>query len=157
MNRIPFLLLLLLNCKLFCQMQKLTQNNIKGKHAVLLKGTVKIFKGKSWSLLNKGFLGDESIKITVQKNGSFHQLVPVEGITNLYLILNDDAININVEPNKIVTLTWDETSFINSVKIDSPDALTSKKLNFSLQLHKKFRNAELSLWKIIRFIKQKKQ
>lgn len=127
----------------------LMQNNIKGKHTILLKGAIKKFKGKSWSLLNQGFLGNESIKITVREDGSFHQLVPVEGITNLYLLLNDDAVNINVEPNKIVTLTWDQTDFANSLKIDSPDSLTSKKLNFSLHLYKKFRNAEISLFKSI--------
>ncbi len=163
------MLLLFLNCEMHCPAQNklinqfsgvesdvslkdrdlLTKNNLKDKYAILLKGTVRNFTGKSWMLLNEGFLGSQSIKINVLADGTFHQLIPVEGITNLHLMLNDDAVNINVEPNKIVVLSWDETSFSSSVKIDSPDALTSKNLNFNLQLYQKFRNSEISLWKFI--------
>jgi thiol-disulfide isomerase/thioredoxin len=123
----------------------LIQFNSDIRHAILIKGKIENSTITSWLVKNDGYLGHQNYEIVIQPDGTFRQIVPIEGLTNLYLMLNNDAININVEPNDIIVLNWNEKDFENTFYVGSPDKYTNNNLNFNLQLYKKFRNDEILL------------
>lgn len=123
----------------------LKQFNSNNNFAILLKGKVRNSTMNSWVLKNDGFLGHKSFEIAIQADGSFLQIIPIEGLANLYLMLNQDAVNINAEPNNIIVVNWDEKDFENTFNIGSPNKSTNNNLQFNLLLHEKFRDYENQL------------
>lgn len=123
--------------------------NSDSSRAILIKGKVKNSTKDSWLLKNDGFLGHQSIEIEIQSDGLFRQIHLIEGLANLYLMLNNDAININAQPKDIIELYWDENDFNNTIKIKSPTEITHNNLQLNLNLYKGFRSSENTLRQII--------
>jgi|GEM_PF-520849 AhpC/TSA family. len=112
---------------------------------LLIRGKVDNVKRLSWLFVQTGYFDNSSTKIAFDKDGNFKQIVPIEGIQNLYLYLNHDAITIYVQPNDTIDLYWDENNFDNSFTIKSPSFIRNRDLQLNLELYKKFRKDELSL------------
>ncbi len=137
-------ILLFLTC--FLSYQLLTAQNEKSQY-FLIKGKVTNSKESSWSFAETSFLDNEKINVNIQKDGTFNQLVSVEGMQDLYLYLNHDAITIYVQPNDTIEVNWDENNFKESFEIKSPQYSRNIDLQLNLKLYNDFREANSSLSK----------
>lgn len=125
--------------------QLLLAQSDKPAYSFVIKGKVANNKELSWSFANTGFFDNESTEITIKKDGSFNQIVPIEGIQQLYLYLNDDAITIFVQPNDTIEVNWDTKNFKKSFQLKSPNQIRNNELQLNLQLYNEFREEDLSL------------
>lgn len=125
--------------------QLLLAQSEKPTYSFVIKGKIANNKELSWSFASTGFLDNESTEIAVKNNGSFSQILPIEGIQQLYLYLNDDAITIFVQPNDTIEVNWDDKNFKKSFQLKSPNPIRNNELQLNLQLYNTFREEELSL------------
>lgn len=114
-------------------------------YSFVIKGKVVNNTEPSWRFANTGFLDNEVTEINIKKNGTFNQRVPIEGIQQLYLYLNDDAITIFVQPNDTIEVNWDTKNFKKSFQLKSPNQIRNNELQLNLQLYNEFREEERSL------------
>ena len=130
---------------LFFSYQSLIAQNDKTTPHLLIKGKVENAKETTWNLCKTTFFDNKVISVNIQKDGTFNQLVYVEGMQDLYLYLNNDAITIYVQPNDTIEINWDENNFEKTVEIKSPNYDRNIDLQLNLKLHSEFRQAEHSI------------
>jgi len=138
-------ILLFLTC--FFSYQLLIAKNEKTSPHFLIKGKVSNANEPSWNLCKTTFFDNKVISVNIQKDGTFNQLISVEGMQDLYLYLNNNAITIYVQPNDTIELNWDAKNFENTFEIKSPNYDRNIDLQLNLKLHNKFRQAEESISK----------
>jgi peroxiredoxin len=110
-----------------------------------LKGKVLNTKEKTWELAQTEYLGNKTIKIDLQPDGSFDKILPIEGKQDLYLYLNNDAITIYVQPDDIIQLSWDEQNFKKSFKIEAQSRLRTREIQLNLRQYNEFRDPTMKL------------
>jgi peroxiredoxin len=136
---------ILLSLITFFTFQLLTAQVDKTRHSFLIKGKVINTKASTWRFAETDFFENKTISVNIQKDGTFNQIVFVEGTQELHLHLNNDAITIFVQPNDTIELNWDELNFENTFSIKSPNFIRNNNFDLNLELYKKFRNDEQSL------------
>jgi peroxiredoxin len=136
-------ILFFLTC--FLSNQFLTAQNDHTTQYFLIKGKIKNAKEASWNFRESNFLENKQIIIKIESDGTFKQLVPVEGMQDLYLYLNNDAITIYVQPDDTIEVNWDEENFKKSFEVKSPRPFRNEDLQLNLKLYNEFRQAKLSI------------
>jgi len=111
----------------------------------IIKGKVSNNSLSSWELTITGFFDPESIAVPIQPDGTFKQIVPIEGMQDLYLFLNNDVINIYAQPNDTIEISWDEKNFDKTFAVRSPQKNRNNDFQLNVKLFKDFRPAEVSL------------
>lgn len=133
--------------------QLLLAQSEKPTYSFVIKGKVANNNELSWSFANTSFLDNEITEISIKEDGTFNQIVPIEGIQQLYLYLNDDAISIFVQPNDTIEVNWDAKNFKKSFQLKSPNQIRNNELQLNLQLYNEFREEEMSLREKLREIR----
>lgn len=88
---------------------------------ILLKGKVRNNTDTSLHYFLTGFLGDGSDYLKLKKDGSFEQLLPVDGMQNLSLIINEEAVTFYVQPADTMELSWDKKDMDKTLVVKGPD------------------------------------
>jgi len=135
--------ILLLFVYFFCFQLLIAQNEKTTPH-FLIKGKVKNANESVWNLCKTTFFDNKTIGINIRKDGSFNQLVAVEGMQDVYLYL-DQPITIYVQPNDTIELNWDAKNFEKTFEIKSPNRDRNIDLQLNLKLHNKFWQAEKAI------------
>lgn len=110
-----------------------------------LKGKVTNAKEKSWDFAQSGFIASKTQTIVLNSDGSFNKSFKIDGIQDLYLYINNDAITIYVQPNDIIELEWDDKDFNKTFKIGSPSTSRAEELQINLLQYNSFRKPNMDL------------
>jgi peroxiredoxin len=111
----------------------------------VVKGKVMNAGGDLWELCSTTYFNNDVWKVPISGGGTFAKRIPIRGIQDVYLYLNDDAITINAFPGDTIELYWDERDFINTFKIGSNNPMRNTDLQMNLKLYKAFRESSLAL------------
>lgn len=138
-NALLILSILLSTQFLTGQKQQILQGNF------LIQGKVTNSKESKWEFARTGFLTNTSHQVEIQKDGSFKKSFKTDGMQNLYLYLNNDAITIYIQPGDTIQIEWDDKNFEKSFTINSPSKYRNNELQLNLQLYNSFRKPETNL------------
>jgi peroxiredoxin len=111
----------------------------------LIQGKVTNSLADKWDFAMTGFLSNTSHQVEIQKDGTFRKLFKTDGMQNLYLYLNNDAITIYIQPGDTIRLEWDENNFGKTFAVSSPSVWRNNELQLNLQQYNSFRQAEMNL------------
>lgn len=117
----------------------------KPSYSFVIKGKVTNNKEPFWSFFKTDFLENKVIEIPIKKDGTFNQIVPIEGIQKLALYLNDDAICIFAQASDTIEVNWDVKNFKKSFQLISPNRSRNLDLEVNLRLYNEFRQEEMTL------------
>lgn len=114
---------------------------------LLITGKVTNLNEKTWSFGQTGFLGDINQQVEIHDDGSFNKSFKIEGMQDIYLNINNDAITFYVQPNDIIEIVWDDKDFNRTFKISSLSPVRNKELQLNLLLYNQFRQSTQDLVK----------
>jgi len=122
---------------IFINNQLSTAQQMSKTQTLLLKGKIENSKEKSWELGMTGYFEFSKIEIPIDKAGRFNQQIEVDGNQDIYLYLNNTAIDIYVQANDTIELYWDAKEFEKTFKIKSPNEYRNYDLQLNVELVKK--------------------
>jgi thiol-disulfide isomerase/thioredoxin len=131
--------------------------DVDSSYMVIEDSSYFVVKGKilnpgfdQWELCLTTYFNNDVWQIPVTSGGFFAKRIPIRGIQDVYLYLNDDTITINAFPGDTIELYWDDKDFKSTFKIGSNNPMRNKDLQMNLKLYKTFRepfsNLSEKLW-----------
>jgi peroxiredoxin len=112
-----------------------------------IKGNVKNFDADFFEFLMTSFMEDQIKSIKVDKQGNFMENIAMEGVQDIHLYLNNDAITISASAGDTLLLNWDHKNFQNTFKLSSPNLAYRQDLALAKELYEKTRQPMLKLSK----------
>lgn len=135
MKLIPFLCAFLITVSCFAQKTS----------SFLLKGNVKNFDDSFFELATTGYFNNTMNSVLVDKKGNFSKHIFIDGVQDIYLYLNDDAITVFAVPGDTIEVNWDQRNFKNTFKINSPSPERAQDLSIMMAIYKERRQPFLDL------------
>lgn len=105
----------------------------------LLTGNVKNFGNTSFELVTTGYFNNTENSVLVDKKGNFSSNIYIDGIQDIYLYLNDDAISFFAVPGDTIEVSWDQQHFKHTFKINSPSAERARDMAIIMAIYKERR------------------
>ncbi|MEJ7558633.1 MAG: TlpA disulfide reductase family protein [Pedobacter sp.] len=116
-----------------------------GQGHFTIKGNVKNFDADFFEFLMTSFMEDEMKSIKVDKEGNFKENIAIEGVQDIYLYLNNDAITISASAGDTLVLNWDHKNFQKTFELSSPNITYRQDLALAKELYEKTRQRMLKL------------
>ena len=113
----------------------------------VVRGNVKNAKEKFWELSLTTFYNDKEVSLAIDTKGNFSKTIELTNPQNLFLVLNDDAINLFVVPGDTLTINWDDNDFKSTFKVKAQDKNRQNELDLMLELYRNYRVQTINLMK----------
>ena len=96
----------------------------------VLKGTIKNFNETYFEILQIGYLFDKEYNVVIDKSGKFSLQIPIEGIQNFLVYLDNRSIQLFAVPGDTIMLTWNENDALNTFEAHAARAGRDVELNY---------------------------
>ncbi|WP_349316245.1 redoxin family protein [Chitinophaga sp. MM2321] len=108
---------------------------------------MKNFGNTFFELTTTGYFNHTVNPVSVDKKGNFSSNIYIDGIQDIYLYLNNDAIPFFAVPGDTIEVSWDQQHFKNTFKINSPSAERAQDLAIVMAIYNNRRQPFLDLYK----------